>query len=194
MKGMNKKSKGMRNLIIAIFTLLIIMSPMITAIEPQGKYFDITIIPEKEVFSPNEFMEVNIIVRDKTTNKPVMGAEVTGNISIYQGSIIEKLKIPAKEGRGIYLMEQKLITMEVGSIPAVEREDGIYTLKEKIDTKARWGGLTLRVTVAKDGHQETVTRGISFMSFNVWFYALGVTSLSIVIGLGIGFISGGFHR
>lgn len=128
------------------------------------KYFSIIIEPSKSIYFPGEEMVLKIKIIDKATNQPVEGAEVIDEIAVYKGTST-KLK-------------------------AEEQGNGIYIVKLKIDSNAKWGGVTNKITVSKDGKVDEITRVVTFMEFNPYIYAIGVTIFAILAGVIIGTVFG----
>ncbi len=180
---------------LAKLILLLAVLPLAHASEGAGsvqtKYFDISIEPQKKVFAPGELLVAKITVTDKNTKKPVLGASVLAELSIYQGGDVEKIELPSESG--VYLIEQKLLNKKIVA-GAQEIGGGVYELVREVDTEAAWGGITLKLTVTKEGKSDTLTTVISFMEFTVWKYALLVTLAAIAIGSGVGFIFGGIKH
>ena len=158
----------------------------------KTEYFNILLNPKKPVFASEDTLSMNIFVTDKNTNAPVTGATVTADLSIYQGEIKKKIELPADEG--VYVVEQKIITKNIGRIPALETGDGNYVIKKRIDSEAKLGGITITITVTKDDKSDIVRNGVSFMGFNTGLYAVGVTLFAAIAGLLIGIVCGKIHR
>jgi hypothetical protein len=159
-----------RMLICVILTVLLI--PGVFASEagggggPQTKYFNIRLEPSKKVYSPGDVMEIKIFVTDKKTGEKVDNARVYVSLDVYKGKKFEKIE--AKNlGEGVYLLEQK------------------------IETNAKWGGVTVSLEVSEDGRTDTIQQVISFMRYNVYAYGIFVTLTSIIIGIGVGMAFGG---
>ncbi len=158
----------MKRIILPVVCLFLLLSPVFAGEGGGGgkltKYFSIVIEPSKSIYSPGDTMVLRIVVTDKSTGKPVEGAEVVDNINVYQD--------------GSY------------QIVAEEKGDGVYIVKQKIETQAKWGGVTNKIKVSKEGKSDEVTRVVTFMKFSPYFYAIGVTICAILAGLVIGTIFG----
>ncbi|ODS38181.1 MAG: hypothetical protein A7316_00340 [Candidatus Altiarchaeales archaeon WOR_SM1_86-2] len=165
-----------------------------SAPKDKTNYFDITIVPEKSMFAPGDVMKIKITVKDKETHEPVEGAKVTVNMSVYQGHFTETKEIRTENGDGICVVEQTTIKSILDPILAEEEGNGIYVVEKDLSTKADLGGVTLKVTVEKDGKVDGVERVISFMGVDPWVYAVGSTLLAVICGLGIGLIFGGIKH
>jgi len=183
--------------------ILIILLAALTATVSAGggggekektRYFNIVIEPGKTIFSPDDVMKIKIRVLDKETKSPVENANVTVNVSIYQGHFIETKEMRTENADGVYIVEQTTIKSNLDPILADEEGKGIYVVEKKLDTKADLGGITLKVSVEKDGKVDSVERAISFMKMDPWVYAVGSTLLAVICGLGIGLIFGGIKH
>lgn len=184
-----------RFLMISLVVLILLQVPVLGSEEggakEKTKYFDISIEPDKSIFSPDDVMRLKITVADKKTHNPVENATVVVNISIYQGHFTETKEIRTETDDGIYVVEQITIKSNLNPVIAGEEGKGVYAVEKKIDTKADLGGVTLKVHVEKEGKSDKVSHAISFMKINPWIYAVGSTLLAVICGLGIGLIFGG---
>ena len=160
------------------------------SVKEKTEYFDIKIEPEKSIFAPDEVMKLKIEVTDKKTGDPVENATIKINMSIYQGHFTEELEIPIENDSVVYEVVQTTIKSNY-MISADEAGNGVYVVSKTINTKAELGGISLKVTVEKNGECDTVERAISFMIMNPWVYAIGATLFVVICGLGIGLIFGG---
>jgi len=180
-------------LIIAIFMLSILIAITSNVNRGWAGNFDIVIKQEKNVFRPNKPMRVYVLVSNRTTGEAITDANVSASMRIFQGGIKNRINLSADED-GFYEVEQIIITRNIPDIPAQEIGDGMYLIERTIDTEADFGGITLRIMVQRDNVRETTEKILTFMNFNEYLYAIGVTILAIILGLLIGFIIGGFHR
>lgn len=160
----------------------------------QTKYFDIAIEQEKSIFSPDDVMKIKIKVTDKETHNPVENARVIVNMSVYQGHFTEIKEMRTENDDGICVIEQITIKSILDPILADEEGNGIYVVEKDLVTKADLGGITLKITVEKEGRVDNISRVISFMSVDPWVYAIGSTLLAVICGLGIGLIFGGIKH
>ncbi|HIE33985.1 MAG TPA: hypothetical protein EYP86_02465 [Candidatus Altiarchaeales archaeon] len=180
-------------LIIAIFMLSMLIAITSNVNREWVGNFDIVVKQEKNVFRPNEPMRAYILVSNRTTREVITDANVSASMKIFQGGIKNRINL-STDGDGFYEVEQIIITKNIPDISAREIRDGTYLVERVIDTEADFGGITLRITVQKNDIKETTEKIVTFMNFNEYLYAIGVTILAIILGLLIGFIIGGFHR
>ena len=190
--------KKINSIVILVLAGFLISAAFATTASSEGsgeekektKYFDIKIEPEKSIFAPDDVMKLKIEVTDKKTGDPVENATIKINMSIYQGHFTEELEIPIENDSVVYEVVQTTIKSNY-MISADEAGNGVYVVSKTINTKAELGGISLKVTVEKNGECDTVERAISFMIMNPWVYAIGATLFVVICGLGIGLIFGG---